>query len=210
MPRRLPNWSAKNSVKKVLSLPNTCRVVYCSNFGDCSMICETNLNCREAQLIVGFDAEWPVSYEKGKEDVVAVIQVCTSEKECYVFQVSHMNSFPPMLKQLIEHENFIKVGVNIEADLYKLGRNFGIDALKAIHSCVDLSSLANSVLDRSSCWSLAGLAQYLFETEVSKLPSVRMSRWDSFPLTDKQLEYAALDAFLSLNVYTELVKLRNG
>ena len=210
MPRRLPNWSAKPKHSS-FKLPSSCKVVYCHNLGDCSMICDTNLNCQKSCLYAGFDAEWPVSFVKGKaEDKIAVVQICVDESCCYVFQVSNMVKFPPMLKSLIENENFIKVGVNIQGDLLKLARNFGIDSVKAIKSSVDLSSLANSVLDKSDNWSLAALAKYLTGAEVFKHNQIRMSKWDHYPLSQSQIQYAAIDAFLSLQLYNELVNLRGN
>ena len=208
--RKLPNWSVRPK-KSSFKLPPTCKVVYCHNLGDCSMICDTNLSCKDSCLYAGFDAEWPVSFEKGKaEDKVAVVQVCVDESCCYVFQVSNMVKFPPMLKHLIESENFIKVGVNIQGDLHKLARNFGIDSEKAIKSSVDLSSLANSVLDKADNWSLASLAKYLTGAEVFKHNKVRMSKWDYYPLSQTQIQYAAIDAFLSLQLYKELESLRGN
>ena len=209
MPRKYPKWN-RDTNKSWYNLPDTCEIIYSSNLAECSDICASYLQCEETSIVVGFDAEWPVSYEKGKEDKVAVVQICVEPTKCFIFQVSEMVRFPPMLKYLIEHENFIKVGVNVEGDVMKLCRNFGIVGEKAMRSCVNLGPLANSVLDKSDNWSMATLCKYLFEKEVAKGAKVRMSRWDRHPLSPGQLKYAALDAYLSLEIYQNLIELRGG
>lgn len=49
---------------------------------------------------VGFDAEWPPSYTKGKMARIAVIQLCVSEEKCYLFHISPMSGtvLPPFLQ----------------------------------------------------------------------------------------------------------------
>ena len=202
MLRKVPNWDALTTPN--ISLPKTCKVIYCHELADCSIICDEILNLDN--VVAGFDLEWPVSYVKNKEDKVAVVQICIDLKCCYIFQVSEMISFPPMLKKLIENENFVKVGVNIKGDILKLGRNFGIDVDKAMISSVDLGTLANSVFDKLENWSMDALSRFLFEATVSKIPKVRKSKWNNFPLSQQQLNYAALDAYLSLKIYKELLK----
>ena len=42
------------------------------------------------EMVVGFDMEWPVTYQVGKEPKTAVIQICTQQMKCYIFHVSCM------------------------------------------------------------------------------------------------------------------------
>jgi ribonuclease D len=66
---------------------------------------------------------------------------------------------------------------------------------------VDTLRLARAAL-RLPSYSLAGVVAHLFGIEMDK--SYQKSNWKRRPLTRAQLEYAALDAYITLRVYDEL------
>ena len=53
----------------------------------------------------------------------------------------------------------------------------------------------------------AGLTERVLNARLFKNKTIRCGNWENFPLSDAQLNYAALDAFASLRIYEELMKL---
>ncbi|KAM9330557.1 bifunctional 3'-5' exonuclease/ATP-dependent helicase WRN [Gastrophryne carolinensis] len=177
-------------------------IYYSYESNDCSYLSE----CIRESLkdsVIGFDIEWPPVYIKGKTGKVSLIQVCLSEKDCYLFQISSMTGFPKGLKRLLEDESIKKVGVGIEGDQWKLLSDTDVK-LKGFK---ELTDLANEKLKCKEKWSLNGLVKHLFNKQLLKDDSVRCSNWDRFPLTDDQRLYAASDAYASLLIYQKLERM---
>ncbi|XP_043368980.1 Werner syndrome ATP-dependent helicase isoform X3 [Dermochelys coriacea] len=114
-------------------------IVYSYDASDCSFLSEDIRRNLSGGDVIGFDIEWPPSYTKGKIGKVALIQICVSEKKCYLFHISSMSGFPKGLKRLLEDEDVKKVGVGIEGDQWKLMSDFEIK----LKSFVELADVAN-------------------------------------------------------------------
>ncbi|KAJ6653500.1 hypothetical protein lerEdw1_009172 [Lerista edwardsae] len=153
--------------------------------------------------VLGFDIEWPPSYTKGKERKVALVQLCESEKKCYLFHVSSMSSFPAGLKRLLEDKSVKKAGVGIEGDKWKLMRDFEIQ----LENLVELADLANEKLKCKEIWSLNDLVKHLFHKQLLKDKMVRCGNWEQFPLTEEQKLYAATDAYAGFLIYQNLASM---
>ncbi|XP_013418921.1 Werner syndrome ATP-dependent helicase isoform X2 [Lingula anatina] len=198
----LSNGVTKSSVLED-SLPElrfTGGIIYSHRKDDCSLLCQDiicSLETQQHNAAVGFDIEWPVTYQRGREDRTALVQICTPEKCCYLFHVSCMGELPKGLKELLSHSKIKKVGVGIDSDLWKLERDFDIRVKEIIDgSTIDLSVMANRVVNSSQTWSLDGLTRYLLRQKLCKDPSVRKSDWRQFPLSSRQQMYAATDAYV--------------
>uniref|UniRef100_A0A674IR57 Bifunctional 3'-5' exonuclease/ATP-dependent helicase WRN n=1 Tax=Terrapene triunguis TaxID=2587831 RepID=A0A674IR57_9SAUR len=170
-------------------------VVYSYDASDCSFLSEDIRRNLSGGDVIGFDIEWPPSYTKGKVGKVALIQICVSEKKCYLFHISSMSGFPKGLKRLLEDEAVKKVGVGIEGDQWKLMNDFEIK----LKSFVELADVANEKLKCKEIWSLNGLVKHLFSKQLLKDKSVRCSNWEAFPLSEEQKLYAATDAYVGTN-----------
>ena len=189
-------------------MPEGTEIIYSHNYSDCCLICQDLIEkykLNDTQVHIGFDAEWPTSFDSKRFNVISVIQMCFSLDYCYVFQVSQMTTFPPPLKYIIEHKNTVKVGVKVKGDIKKCIKDFGVDSEKSLTSFSDLSEMANQVFDRKQIWGMSSLCQFLFQKDVWKGEQIRCSDWDKYPLSDHQLKYAALDAYLSLRIHNELM-----
>ncbi|XP_042194534.1 Werner syndrome ATP-dependent helicase homolog [Callorhinchus milii] len=167
---------------------------------DCSFLSEDMRLCLPEGSAVGFDIEWPPSYMKGKAGKVALVQLCPSEKKCYLFHVSSMSGFPSGLKRLLQDEAIKKVGVGIECDQWKLMSDCDVK----LKGFVELTDMANKKLQCAEKWSLNGLVKHLFKKRMCKDDAVRCSGWDQFPLSDEQQHYAAIDAYAGLLIYQKL------
>jgi len=184
-------------------------IVYSHESNDCNILCDdliSNLS-RDKDCVMGFDTEWPVTYQKGGQPKTALIQLCFDTTKCYLFHVSCMGKFPVMLKKLIEMDHVKKVGLNVEYDIWKLGTDFDIKAKEIVQkSSIELRTMANKKLKSSENWSLEGLARNVLHRRISKDPSVRKCDWTQFPLPETQQRYAATDAVMSLMIFRDLEK----
>lgn len=72
-------------------------------------------NANEASnlLILGFDMEWPFSFQTGSGKT-AVIQISPMLDECFIFHVSTFKNLPKSLTELLAHDNVRLTGVNIK------------------------------------------------------------------------------------------------
>ncbi|XP_067413066.1 bifunctional 3'-5' exonuclease/ATP-dependent helicase WRN isoform X2 [Emydura macquarii macquarii] len=180
-------------------------VVYSYDASDCSLLSEDIRRSLSSGDVMGFDIEWPPSYTKGKVGKVALIQICVSEKKCYLFHISSMSGFPKGLKRLLEDERIKKVGVGIEGDQWKLMSDFEIK----LKSFVELTDVANEKLKCKETWSLNGLVKHLFSKQLLKDKDVRCGNWEEFPLSEEQKLYAATDAYAGLLIYQKLENMNN-
>ena len=176
-------------------------LIYCYNSSDCSFLCEEMLSSLSSEDVwhVGLDMEWPVAYTAGASSKVALIQVCTAEDRCYLFHIAAMGSLPKALKTFLSHSHVMKYGINIEADFWKLGRDFDIQVRNIIRDSVqDLSKIANIKLKSAERWTLDGLTQNVLHKRLDKESGIRCGKWDHYPLSEAQIQYAAADAYTGL------------
>ncbi|KAF8922276.1 ribonuclease H-like domain-containing protein [Mucidula mucida] len=155
----------------------------------------------------GFDLEWRPSFMKGeREHPVSLVQIATSDI-AFLFHVSAMDSFPSLLKDLLENPAILKVGVGIQDDAKKLFRDWNVSVL----SCVDLSLLARSV--DNARWkgrysAPIGLSRLVESYFNCVLPKGRISRsnWAA-TLSEEQQRYAANDAHAGYAIYAHLLSI---
>ncbi|XP_053397693.1 bifunctional 3'-5' exonuclease/ATP-dependent helicase WRN-like [Mercenaria mercenaria] len=202
-------WSVEKAVEmsyKEFIFQGT--IIYSHNIDDCNLLCDdiiSNLDS-SSDTVIGFDTEWPVTYEKGKQGKTSLIQICLSTSKCYLFHVSCMPKFPIMLRKLLENHAVKKVGLNIENDFWKLDVDYDLKAKDIVQkSAMELRTLGNKKLRSAENWSLEGLAKNVLRVRISKDPSVRKCDWRQFPLPEAQQRYTATDAIVSLLLYQELI-----
>ena len=192
----------------------SCKTIYTLNRNECNLLCEDIelCLCDQTNAFIGFDMEWSVKYQVGKEEKTALIQICIAPDTCFLFHVFNMGfPLPRNLKNLLSSKHVKKVGVNIESDLWKLERDYDIQVLDIIkNSMVDLGEFANQVLGCEEKWSLDGLVKHLFHQKLDKNPDIRTGNWTNYPLSEEQKNYAALDALASYKVYQKLLSVKNS
>lgn len=159
---------------------------------------------------VGFDIEWKpqfVSKKKGgKENKTAVLQLAV-EKSCLVLHLHHMDTMPNYLNSVLTNTKVVKVGSGILQDVTKLKRD---TRLKCV-GLEDTQTLARSLgVPRSSKFGLKALADRFLGVQLSKPKSVSKSNWEKFPLSVKQIHYAALDAWIGLEIYQCMKRMKDA
>uniref|UniRef100_H2ZWI5 DNA 3'-5' helicase n=1 Tax=Latimeria chalumnae TaxID=7897 RepID=H2ZWI5_LATCH len=204
------SWIKKNAAENSLPLLEfKGSIIYSYEANDCSFLSEDiRRTSLEEGSAVGFDIEWPPTFSKGKVGKVAVIQLCPSEKKCYLFHVSSMSMFPLRLRRSCSSQSMKWCGGGIEkgiiADQWELLYSKSTAEIKIRHAIFMSNKL---VLQLKCCekWSLDGLVKHLFMHRLFKENSVRCSNWNEFPLDEDQKMYAATDAYVGLLIYQKLI-----
>ena len=153
---------------------------------------------------VGFDIEWKPQFiakkDGGVENKTAVLQLAI-ESSSLVFQLYNLGRPPNVLVSVLKDERILKVGSGILQDVTKLKKDTGLKCI----GLVDTQKLAKEVgMLECQKLGLKALAKYLLGIELEKPKSVTRSNWENFPLTVKQIHYAALDAWIGLKIYRSM------
>ena len=162
----------------------------------------------QRRMIVGLDIEWKKL--DGGNFTTALLQLCVGS--CVlVFQVLYATGgdLPAVLKSFLTEEDHIFTGAHIGNDVYRLQDNFGI----TISHPVDLQ-FAVPEADPSYVYKVRRSSLEKIASEVLRLP--RLSKpvvdhgtWDACYLRPSQVEYAAVDAYLSYEIANQL-EIRHG
>ncbi len=147
------------------------------------------------EKVLGFDTETKPSFKKGEGNSVSLLQISTS-KMAYLFRLNKIG-FTPSLVKLMANPKILKVGVGIRDDLR------GLNKLAKFKpgGFVELQDMVKSF--GIEVFSLKALAALILNVRVSKRQ--RLSNWEIDILTDTQIEYAAIDAWIALQIFNELM-----
>lgn len=144
--------------------------------------------------IVGFDTEAKPTFVKGQIRNIGLIQVATEHK-VFLLRI-HKVGVLDSIHDLLQNENILKVGIGLTDD-YKL-----LDRLRPFEpkGFVDL----NDTMEELGAESIGArnLAAMILEIRISK--SAQTSNWELEELSQKQLNYAATDAWICLEIYNKL------
>lgn len=164
------------------------------------IVINSPLDCRKAikyllnQPIIGFDTETRPSFHKGNPHKVALLQLSTAD-ECFLIRLNR-TGLTPEIKELMECESVLKVGLSIKDDLNSLS------ALQELNpaNVLELQTYvkAYDIADNS----LQKVYAIIFNQRISK--GQRLTNWEADVLTDAQQGYAALDAYACYRIYTHL------
>jgi ribonuclease D len=145
------------------------------------------------EMIVGLDTEtyWDTASNRSH---VSLVQIAPPVGEVMVFDALAIDI--EILRPLVESPDVKMVAHNARFDEGML-----IGAGLRPRSFIDTLRLARESL-RLPSYSLAGVVAHLFGIELDK--SFQKSNWRRRPLTLSQLQYAAMDAHIVLQVYEEL------
>lgn len=150
------------------------------------------------QEALGFDTETKPVFVRGHSNKVALLQLALPEK---VFLIRlQQTGVPDELAEFLESATIEKAGVAIRDDLVALKR------LRSFSPAgfVELTHLTKAAgLEVESVKKLTGL---LLGFRISK--SAQTSNWEAPTLTEKQIQYAATDAWVCLEIFKKLRALR--
>jgi len=182
----------------VPAVPNT--------FGAMQVTYTTEAKCMEDWIAahcagatcVGFDTESPAVVPGRKADFATCVLQLAVGDEVLVAQGS-LDAAPPAVADLLGDASVVKVGVSIDDDAIELYRDAGLSVrgrfdlggvgAVSAQRRVGLATLAKTVLGLEEFWKSKKLA---------------MSNWTRRPLSEKQVLYAARDAWVGAAVFAKL------
>lgn len=152
---------------------------------------------KEAKTLIGFDTETRPSFQKGVSYRVSLIQLSVG-KTVYLFRIKKMGGLGQELTDLLSDPNYIKVGLATNDDfnnIRKWDKNLQQRGVIEIQGLVKNYGIEDM--------SLAKIYGILFGLKISKRQ--RLTNWEADELTDKQQQYASLDAVACVDIYNELL-----
>ena len=164
-----------------------------------------------ADKILGLDAEWDVPVAGGSRGKIALIQIAWRENDvsrAALFRVHSKSELPRELKALFTDPALTFTGKSVEEDLKKIAEDF--NCVKAMRSTpfVDLAHMARDRdVVKDARVGLQELTRLTVCQHLEKPDEIRRGKWSGNQLTPEQMEYAAIDATISLDVYHHLKKL---
>jgi len=147
--------------------------------------------------IVGFDTETKPVFVRGHQNKVSLMQIALTET-VFLVRLNHTGMQAPIIR-FLENENILKAGVALRDDIKALQR------LKHYTPAgfVELAEMSKQAgLEVESVKKLTAL---LLGFRISK--SAQTSNWEAESLNEKQISYAATDAWVCLEIYKKLMNL---
>ena len=152
--------------------------------------------------VVGFDTEARPSFKRGVRYDVSLVQLAVPNKT-FLLRLNH-SGFTPELNQFFADERIEKVGISLKDDLRHLailsekqGLNFDPQNILDLNDTAKAMGIPHMGVKK--------LTAIFLDFRVSK--SQQTSNWENPQLTEKQLRYAATDAWVCLEIYERLSEL---
>jgi ribonuclease D len=145
--------------------------------------------------VLGFDTETRPSFKKGEVYKVALLQLST-DTDAYVIRLHKISQFE-CIQSVFENEDIIKVGAAIRDDIKQLHKAFNFTP----NNFVELQDLAKKAGLKN--FGLKGMTEEVLLHTITKGP--KMTNWEASELTDRQILYAATDAWIGFKLYHKLI-----
>lgn len=148
--------------------------------------------------VIGFDTETRPSFKKGVSYNVSLLQLATADK-VYLFRLKKIG-FEQSVLELLSNPEIVKIGVAVKDDMAAINKCHPV--LPA--AFVDLQSyVAQFKIEEKSLQKIYAI---VFGKKIRK--NERLSNWEAEKLTQKQIVYAATDAWACVQLWNELEKRR--
>jgi ribonuclease D len=151
--------------------------------------------------VLGFDTETKPAFKKGVRHTVALLQIAIPDM-VYLVRLKY-TGFTSELSDLFGDERIEKVGISIRDDLKHLKQLCNQhDIPFAAENITELNDIAQKLdIEHAGVKKLTAI---FLQFRVSK--SQQTSNWENPQLTEKQIRYAATDAWVCLEIYNHLRK----
>ena len=144
--------------------------------------------------VVGFDTETKPVFVRGQQNKVSLLQIALPDK-VFLVRLKFTGMHTPILK-FLESDDIQKAGVALRDDIKALQRLKNYDPAGFIE-LADMSKQAGLQVE-----SVKKLTALLLGFRISK--SAQTSNWEAEVLNEKQISYAATDAWACLEIYHKL------
>ncbi|KAL0411023.1 UNVERIFIED_CONTAM: hypothetical protein Slati_3692000 [Sesamum latifolium] len=134
----------------------------------------------------------------GDDHPIAILQLCVGH-HCLIVQLLHADTIPPSLCAFFANPRHVFCGIGVQEDMMKLYDHHGLTVVNTA-DLNELATLASGADGRE--YNHLGLkkAGRILGKAMMKLLRVTLSKWDSHDLDFEQVEYAAIDAFVSFQI----------
>ena len=157
-----------------------------------------------SESVLGFDTETRASFEPGVQHPLSLVQLATSDT-CYLFQQAVLGERLAELKPLLENEQILKVGIGLRGDGQALKRDWDIQ----VSPRLDLN-WAMAQLGAGKEMGTRQLVAALLHKRIDKPKKITLSNWQQVPLSQAQIQYAALDALAANLCFWQLIDKLQG
>jgi ribonuclease D len=148
----------------------------------------------QSSRYIGIDTEYD-SFRYFREKL-CLIQVCTASR-VYIFDPL-LDMDISILGDVFKHPSTVKIIHACDNDIRLLNRDYGFKFMNIFDTYRAASILKNRAL------SLTSIVSECLGVDLQKPRKIQRSRWDIRPLTDEQLNYAALDTRYLPDLYFHL------
>jgi ribonuclease D len=150
------------------------------------------------QSHVGFDTESKPTFARGEaSEGPHVLQFATLD-HAYIFQL-HVPGAREAVAALLESDSVIKVGFGLDGDKTQIRARLQVEP----QAVLDLDTVFRDQGYRKSVGLKAAVA-IVFNRRFSKSKRIGTSNWSEKSLSERQLLYAANDAYAAMRVFTAL------
>lgn len=161
---------------------------------------EKAVNYLRTQSVVGFDTETKPSFMKGRTNHVALMQISTAD-QCFLFRLNIIG-IPAILADFLKDTAVLKIGLSLRDDFRALNKRSAVEPCNFL----DLQTYVKSFGIEEN--SLTKIYAILFGKRISK--AQRLSNWEAPIMTERQIAYAALDAWATREIFIYLNALQNN
>ena len=152
---------------------------------------KTTIEVLKNEEVLGFDTETKPSFEKGKMNKVALLQLSTADT-CYLIRLNVLGMQNPII-EILSSEKPLKIGLSLKDDYKMLNRRRSFKPA----GFLDLQSVIGKFGIKDL--SLQKIYAIIFNKKISK--SQRLTNWQAPNLTLQQQKYAAVDAWACMDIY---------
>ena len=144
--------------------------------------------------LIGFDTETRPSFRRGESNTISLLQLAT-DKRAYLFRLKKIGP-NQLLKDLLESEEHMKVGLSVHDDFHSLNRWMPCRPKNFIELQKYVKAFGIEEM------SLQKIYAIVFNQKISKRQ--QLSNWEAEELTPAQQQYAAIDAWACRDIYYKL------
>lgn len=153
------------------------------------------LSALMASDAIGFDSESKPTFLKGEASTGPHLVQLSTDDHAYLFPIAHGLAHPA-LKSILEAPRLIKVGFGLGNDRSALKSRLDISLVNVL----DLGEKLRGPGHRGTVGAKVAVAHY-FGQKLQKSKKIGTSNWANARLNERQLLYAANDAYVALKIY---------
>jgi ribonuclease D len=146
------------------------------------------------ERVLGFDTETRPAFQREQKFPPALLQIA-GERQVWLLQLLKLKNLDA-LQDVMGNASILKTGVALEHDIKCLTEEYGLKVSGAVELSKKAAQLGYQQL------GLRALAAMLLGIRISKKEQV--SNWAAQTLTERQMRYAAADAWISRELYFRL------